>query len=263
MANLITSHKGSTSKKGDRPSPSDSATIFKTGTTKKGNDGNMWTVVETDSGVKRWKAISRIVTTGKKSYFIHDNGGRPFLVYLGKQTAEIYKLGNSDKDHPTKADYTKLVKQYDDVEKIFIGKSPMNDMTRFSGGHGAKFDGNSILIKLSKPENRYVFIGERIYEFTAPEQITQYFSSVGNSDVPYPVALSKNFAYFMIGPSMHYKEKQKLFGEYVDKTLFPKGIDWSDAYTTYYELFPQLWYKDRKGKTNQFSKGKMIHKRMW
>jgi len=253
-------------KKKDRPSPSESATSFKTGTVKKGNDGNMWIVIETNSGVKRWKMIPKIVTTGKKSYFIHDNGGRPFLVYVGKSSVEIYKandLDDEDEDGDRgKAAYTKLVKRYDDVDKVFVGKSPLNDTTRFSGGHGSNFDGNSILVKLSKPENRYVFIGERIYEFTAPEQITHYYSTVGNNDVPYPIAVSKSYVYFMIGPSMHYKEKQKVGGEYVDKTSFPKKIDWSDAYTIYYELFPEHWYKDRKGKTNQFSNVKLVHKRI-
>lgn len=42
-----------------RQSPSESATINKVGTKKQGNDGNMWIVVETVSGVKRWKAIKK------------------------------------------------------------------------------------------------------------------------------------------------------------------------------------------------------------
>lgn len=38
----------------NRPSPSVSATIFKIGTIKKGNDGNMWVIKENANGVKRW-----------------------------------------------------------------------------------------------------------------------------------------------------------------------------------------------------------------
>lgn len=37
-----------------RPSPSESATLFKVGTKKKGNDGNIWIITETKTGVKRW-----------------------------------------------------------------------------------------------------------------------------------------------------------------------------------------------------------------
>lgn len=42
-----------------RPSPSDSATLFKTGTKKKGNDGNMWMIKENKNGVKRWTKVSK------------------------------------------------------------------------------------------------------------------------------------------------------------------------------------------------------------
>ena len=41
-----------------RPSPSESATLYDIGTTKKGNDGNMWVIVENKNGIKRWKKIS-------------------------------------------------------------------------------------------------------------------------------------------------------------------------------------------------------------
>ena len=47
-------NKSLTNKKKDRPSPSESATKFKVGRKKKGNDGNMWIIVENKNGVKRW-----------------------------------------------------------------------------------------------------------------------------------------------------------------------------------------------------------------
>lgn len=40
-----------------RPSPSESATLFKVGTKKIGNDNNIWIIVETNTGTKRWKLI--------------------------------------------------------------------------------------------------------------------------------------------------------------------------------------------------------------
>ncbi len=43
--------------KKDRPSPSESATQFKEGTKKKGNDGNMYIIVINKNGVKRWKKV--------------------------------------------------------------------------------------------------------------------------------------------------------------------------------------------------------------
>ena len=41
-----------------RPSPSDSATLFKLGHKEKGNDGNIYIVTETKNNVKRWTKIS-------------------------------------------------------------------------------------------------------------------------------------------------------------------------------------------------------------
>ena len=50
-------NKSLPNKKKDRPSPSESATKFKVGTKKKGNDGNMWIIVENKNGVKRWNKV--------------------------------------------------------------------------------------------------------------------------------------------------------------------------------------------------------------
>lgn len=48
------------STKKTRNSPSESATLYKIGTKKKGNDGNTWTIVENVNGVKRWKLYKKI-----------------------------------------------------------------------------------------------------------------------------------------------------------------------------------------------------------
>ena len=40
-----------------RQGPTESATLFSEGATKRGNDGNMWTIVVTDSGVHRWSRV--------------------------------------------------------------------------------------------------------------------------------------------------------------------------------------------------------------
>lgn len=51
-----------------RKSPTASATLYKTGTKKKGNDGNIWIVNELANGVKRWKIFkkpSKIIKTVK------------------------------------------------------------------------------------------------------------------------------------------------------------------------------------------------------
>lgn len=47
--------KKTTSRKG----PSASATLYKVGTKKQGNDGNIWIVIELANGVKRWKLFKK------------------------------------------------------------------------------------------------------------------------------------------------------------------------------------------------------------
>jgi hypothetical protein len=42
-----------------RQGPTESATLFSEGATKRGNDGNMWTIVVTDSGVHRWSRVKK------------------------------------------------------------------------------------------------------------------------------------------------------------------------------------------------------------
>ena len=48
-----------------RQGPTESATLFSEGTTKLGNDGNMWTIVVTDSGVHRWSRVKNKTVKNK------------------------------------------------------------------------------------------------------------------------------------------------------------------------------------------------------
>ena len=49
-----------------RKGPFDSAANFKIGTKKRGNDGNMWKVVKTSKGAKRWQKVSQKKSGQKK-----------------------------------------------------------------------------------------------------------------------------------------------------------------------------------------------------
>ena len=50
-----------------RKGPASSATKFSVGTKKKGNDGNMWKIVQNKNGTKRWLKISNVKSKTKKS----------------------------------------------------------------------------------------------------------------------------------------------------------------------------------------------------
>jgi len=266
-----------------RKAPTDHAKEFSLGYKKRGNDGNMWKIIKTTKGVKRWKKVSvgkttRRKRTGKrrrrtirrsksktkkidwakkmgfpkkkgKIYFIHDNGGRPFQVVILGNKVSVYEQENWRDQYDTIQDYTKLIKTFSNVKKIFIGKD-----TKL----GSKFDGNSILLQLSK--NKYVYIGSWIYEFvTKDDHIVAYYSQVGNSDVPYPVALGEKNVYFMLDP-IHAISGRMMGGGLVPRSTFPPNTDWEDAYMLFYGhrgLEPLGKY----GK--KFHKVKIIQKRHW
>jgi hypothetical protein len=203
------------------------------------------------------------MSTTKKIYYTLDNGGRPFKVVVGKTSVQVYKRGRSDlweydssdydpldpSDYDSlnyldPSDYDTLIMRLPRVKKVFVGKD-VEDSSR---------DGNSIL--LSMAHHRYVFIGDNIYEFSTPDKdvITHYYSEVGNSEVPYPVAVGKQNAYFMTGPNG---------GKacYVPRTMFHEDTDFTDAYSEFY---------DRNRPGSDFAKSvktvphyKEIHKRLW
>ncbi len=179
----------------------------------------------------------------------------PKVVRINVLTIKEGLIESADQFDPTK--YAKCVKKYTNVEKIFIGKSPVNATTKFSGGHGKRFDGNSILLKLRDAiKNQYVFIGATIYEFTTIEPIEKFYSTVGNNDVPYPVALSKSFVYFMLEAAGFWSLFFPFYIVRVDRNEFPKNVVWSDAYNYYYE-------KDEKFQSSKSIYINLIQKRIW
>tara|TARA_B100002051_G_C16732881_1_gene639375 strand:+ start:1520 stop:2671 length:1152 start_codon:yes stop_codon:yes gene_type:complete len=148
-----------------------------------------------------------------KNYFIHDNGGRPFLVVIDNKHVKIFKVPIDNKhldfsEVKNKQNYSQLIKEYKQVKQIFIGKSHKSSpMAKFSAGFGKKFDGNSILLELSP--KKYCYIGSEIYEFSTKDDIQSYDSPVGNNDVPYPLARGDEFFYFMLDAKYVPKDKLK------------------------------------------------------
>ena len=112
----------------------------------------------------------------------------------------IYKYKKYDEDTNTFLYSEKSIKyekkNYFKCMNIFIGKSPKNQRTNFSGGYGSKFTGNSILLQITK--NKYVFIGDKIFSFTSKSEIKKFISPVGNNDVPYPYAVDVDDRYYLM-----------------------------------------------------------------
>lgn len=134
-----------------------------------------------------------------------DNYAVGFVVFIKTDDSQVYVYGRTLDVIPSEYDtddliiFTRQIAVYEPVE-IFIGKSNLNEMTEFSGGHGPKWDSNTILLRLkSESEDKfsYVIIGTDVREFCTSEQIISYNSSVGNNCVPYAYAESVNFVYCM------------------------------------------------------------------
>lgn len=170
-----------------------------------------------------------------KSYQTHDNGGRPFTVcYVGDHHGgKFWVRGNCERSlwdwrsgppqpnteearNQRRAEQEKKRREEEEMRKVelpmgfdrtliipptqytkrFIGESPLNAITRFSGGDGEEFDGNSMLFEIA-PQT-YIFVGSVIIEFHTEDEIVSFVSPVGNNDVPYPLAVGTKNTYFMI-----------------------------------------------------------------
>lgn len=133
---------------------------------------------------------------GYNIYKTLDNGATSYFVLVKNNHVLVYGMTMDVILKSSKLDekeyFIDLVKEYEPLE-IFIGKSPLNKMTDFSGGHGDKWNGNSILLRIGP--QKYTYIGESIYEFKTDEPILKYTSSVGNNCIPYPYAESSLWCY--------------------------------------------------------------------
>lgn len=156
-----------------------------------------------------------------KHYEIHDNGGRPFRVDIQGKDVTVWK--NMD-------DYeminNKVVTIHNPPKQIleftpdhiFVGKkSPKGG---YDGLKPSQAEGNSLLLQT---DDKYVYIGSEIYQMTPMkgDTIEAYYSDIGNSDVPYPYAVGKNYIYIMLDkvatPKPLFDMKQNIYDQYYEQ----------------------------------------------
>lgn len=144
-------------------------------------------------------------------FFSCDNGGYPFCVTADTGSVKISKdpLWRNSR---TPEDYNVLVAEYDGAT-VVPGIAQEEE-----------FNNCTILIQTASNSCRYVYAGELVYEFTAPEPMRTYYTYMGNSEVPYPVAVSESFAYFMMDQTV------------ARKSIFPVDTEWMRAYNAFYDL---------------------------
>lgn len=202
------------------------------GKRKKGSDGIWYASVIDKAGVYRWKKEGRTGRTGRsgrsgktvkrgktgktgktkkmvgvRTYLIHDNGSRPYRVEVGSSNVVVY---------PT--DVSVPVYQ-DDIEKVWVGDNLLSLAQYAPRGTGK---GNTILVQTAP--HRYTYIGHTIYSFdTGADEILEYYSPIGNNDVPYPYAVGRDNVYFLL-------DKKRVPVEHLDVT--------KDGYTQFYQEIP-------------------------
>ena len=143
-------------------------------------------------------------STNDRCYLTHDNGGRAFRVCYNGQSFWAFKKRGPGLDASADAVAVKPTR----YARVFVGRSPLNAMTKFSGGHGPRFDGNSMLFELPRATasgasgasgaRRYVFVGTCVLAFGTRSPIVSFVSPVGNSDVPYPYAVDRSGVVYLL-----------------------------------------------------------------
>ena len=166
-----------------------------------------------------------------RDYITLDNGGQPFLVRIEDNTVCIYNYEN--------AKFVKKIKlNKENGDKVFIAKGYHYNLDNYH----REDDGNSILVRKGRT---YTFIGHEIYKFKPLDKIIEYYSPIGNSAVPYPVAIGTKYVYFMV-------DHTYVPIEYFD---FVSEEEMVDSYTPYYRGLERYAVKMKDFK--------MIHKRLW
>lgn len=178
------------------------------------------------------------LTSRNKIYLIHDNGGRPFKVVANKEGLFVYKKQSDNDDDDESLYNVKILELHD-----FLGYWYGFDTSHYS------LHGNSILVKITN--NEYISIGWVIDKFTTDEEIIDYISPVGNSNVPYPVAYGAEYVYFMLdNKKIKRTDMETIVGVYTADNL-------------YSEFYGHIGTKKGNHIKYDFDSIEHIHARIW
>jgi hypothetical protein len=158
-------------------------------------------------------------------YATHDNGGRPFVVYVDRRAASVFVYRIPD-DYYVPAPVYEMYELYTQrvfkapFRRVWVGKSARNSVTRVGGGYGKAFDGNTVLVEEATDadpgagtdvKRSYVLIGASVHRFTTSTPIVTYVSNVGNNDVPYPYAVDSDGATYLFEAGTKVKKVPRKF----------------------------------------------------
>lgn len=171
------------------------------------------------------------------------------MVHIRKNIVSIYKY---HKDGNAEGGFIEFIKEYNPL-KIYIGKSyKLNTSNKSTKSyiHDPQYDGITILLKITK--NKYIYIGESIYEFSVTgDEILEYYSIVADNASVWNVAIGKKNIYYML-----YKEYLPIdkFKQTMNISKITKDIKY-ELYN-YYEQYKNhhknkyTFYHKNKGKSH-------------
>jgi len=148
-----------------RKGPEDSATKFSVGTKKKGNDGNIWIIVQNKNGVQRWQRTRKTYKTKKT------------------KKRRTRKMGKRKKDKITSKILRALKKKYS-VTTTGNKKEMAEGLWVVRGGSISDVDLQKIIPLLSKRDRKEA-------EKLLSERITEPVSNYKGMWKPLPKPLSK------------------------------------------------------------------------
>ena len=167
-------------------------------------------------------------TDGFPWYRIEDNGGMPYVAYVDSNTQETYvfKFPHNGYINEDISDDRYMINYY--TECVFHFKRPIKTWIGIDDKDGCH--GNSILIQVSN--KTYIYIGSEIKIFVSKDPIVAYYSIMGNSMVPYPVALTEKEVFFMLDSVRITKSEIEQLLPFKNGT---KEKYWGDAYSIFYQ----------------------------
>lgn len=142
------------------------------------------------------------------NFLTHNNGARPYLVKIKQNRNRREKKGTCliYKKPKSKGEYSDFDFGMNDIDRNgnevdnllnYMEHIKTYNFIEWFDGDDSEYLGNSILLNLNN--TRYVFIGDRFFEFESYGKIVKFSSMVGNNDVPYPYAIDdKGYIYLLI-----------------------------------------------------------------
>ena len=142
------------------------------------------------------------------------------VTYQNKGWIKVQKIENVHHDE-------NIIYEVNPIE-IFIGKSQLCNMTKFSGAKDKEvFDGNTFLLEIGKENNKhkYVYIGgDMVGSFLTNDRIYKYISNMGKNLTPYIIAMGRENIFYLT-PYFKFIKKENIDVDDFDK-LF--NIDYDD-----------------------------------